>query len=265
VYVSLAVNGLLLAVVLLVVLRDYSLSAASRSLPTPSVQSNLLVPVSTPTPELGPRHQLTYQQWVDLLRQEAKAAAEANPQRLTVLVGDSLSLWFPPELLPAAQTWLNQGISGETSAGLLKRLDLFEQTQPETILVMIGINDLIRQVRDETLLANHRQILRTLRQQHPDAQIVLQSILPHGGAQASWEGRDRLLAISNDHIRQLNQELQTIAIAEEVDYLDLHPLFSDAQGNLHPELSTDGLHLSRQGYLVWRTALQMREVTKNEE
>jgi len=40
-------------------------------------------------------------------------------------------------------------------------------------------------------------------------------------------------------------------------YLDLYPMFSDAEGNLQTELSTDGLHLNEQGYLVWRSALQL--------
>jgi lysophospholipase L1-like esterase len=92
---------------------------------------------------------------------------------------------------------------------------------------------------------------------HPQAQIVLQSILPHAGDRATGQNKDRLKAISNDHIRELNQELKAIAEESGVHFLDLHPLFTDAQGNLRPELTTDGLHLSPQGYLVWRSALQL--------
>ena len=73
-------------------------------------------------PELGQRHQFTYQQWIAVLEQEAAAAIENPPERLDILAGDSLSLWFPSDLLPADRSWLNQGISGEISAGLLSRL-----------------------------------------------------------------------------------------------------------------------------------------------
>jgi hypothetical protein len=59
--------------------------------------------------EPGQRRQLTYKQWVALLGQEAKVAAESHPKKLMVLAGDSLSLWFPPELLPSGNVWLNQG------------------------------------------------------------------------------------------------------------------------------------------------------------
>lgn len=208
-------------------------------------------------PELGPRHKLNYQQWLDILQKEANAAAQKRPQRLSILAGDSLSLWFPVELLPEDRYWLNQGISGETSYGLLKRLNLFDRTQPKVIFVMIGINDLIRGVSDEVILDNQQQIMRYLRKTHPKTQIIIQSILPHGDKEATWEGREKLLAITNSRIRQLNQQLQNIAAKEGVKYLDLHSLFTNQQGNLRPEFSTDGLHLSPTGYVVWRTALQI--------
>jgi len=206
---------------------------------------------------MGPRHQLNYAQWIHLLAQEAKAIAAQNPEHLSILLGDSISLWFPPELLLPGQVWLNQGISGETSTGLLQRLDLLDQTNPDTILVMIGINDLLRGEEDSTLLNNHRQIIQYLKTTHPETEVVVQSILPHAETQATWEGRDRLLALPNSRIRALNQELAAIADAEGAKFLDLYSLLADGQGNLQMDLSTDGLHLNRDGYLVWRSGLQM--------
>jgi len=191
------------------------------------------------------------------LGREAKAVAKNKPERLTILVGDSIALWFPPELLPSGKTWLNQGISGETSAGLLKRLKLLDDTDPETIYVLIGINDLIRGELPETVLENSRLIIRDLLWAHPNTQIVVQSILPHSDAGATWENRDRLLEIPNETIRQLNQELRAIAESENAYFLDLHPLFTDTNGNLRLDLTTDGLHLNRQGYWVWRSAIEL--------
>ena len=109
----------------------------------PKTLAAIAAPAQAPT-TWGERQQLTYSQWLDLLKQEANITAERSPTHLSVLAGDSISLWFPSELLPTEQHWLNQGISGETSAGLLRRLDLFDQTRPQTIFVMIGINDLLR-------------------------------------------------------------------------------------------------------------------------
>lgn len=218
----------------------------------------------SPSPELGPRHQLTYEQWVKLLGREARVMAAQKPERLVVLAGDSLSLWFPMELLPKEVTWLNQGISGETTYGLLRRLHLFDATQPEVVLVLVGINDLIRGVREETLVENQREIVRHLKLAHPEARIVMQSILPHAGDRLlplvgdrslpRWVSR--LAVMPNEHIRKLNQRLALVAKEEAVEYLDLHSCFTDAMGNLAANLSTDGLHLSPAGYQVWRSQLQ---------
>ncbi len=214
---------------------------------------------------LARQDQWTYQQWVEQLRREAIAAANNRPPRLTVLAGDSLTLWFPVQLLPEERSWLNQGISGETSSGLLRRLYVLDGTRPETIFVMIGINDLVRGYDDETILENQRQIIRELRRAHPTSQIVVQSILPHSGNKATWENSDRLLDIPNSRIRQLNLRLKAIADFEGAFFLDLHPLFATPTGFLQPEFSTDGLHLNERGYLVWRTAIKLYSQIKLEE
>lgn len=222
---------------------------------------------ASPASELETHHQLTYERWVAILRQEAQVAAENRPRNLAVLAGDSLSLWFPAELLPTNMTWLNQGISGETSYGLLRRVKLLDATQPKIVFILIGINDLIRGINEETLIANQREIVKHLKRAHPRSRIVIQAILPHGGSQnlqrydfgdqpPTWV--NRLPAIPNLHIQKLNQRLAALAREEKVDYLDLYPAFADANGNLAMELSTDGLHLSEQGYRGWQVELHKK-------
>ena len=244
-----------------------SAQVSASTIPAPETVAS---PVAEP--EFGVRQQLTYADWVRVLAQEAAAIARKHPAELNVLAGDSLSLWFPPGLLPERATWLNQGISGETSYGLLKRLRGFEQTQPQIIFVMIGINDLIQGVGDETLLANQREILTALKTAHPQARIVLQSILPHGGdrarqrylasvagspilpVQPKWV--DRLPKISHQHLQRLNAQLAAIAQQEQVEFLNLYDLFLDENNLIRAELTTDGLHLSAEGYAVWRSQLE---------
>lgn len=187
----------------------------------------------------------THTQWKQLLAEEAKAMARGQGNnRLSILVGDSLSLWFPTANLPSSQFWLNQGISGENSSQILERLSAFSQTRPDTIYVMAGTNDLRQGVRDRVILDNTRQIIQRLRQNHPQAQIIVQSILP-----------TRLSAIPSDRIRNLNQHIAAIAQQEGAGYLNLHRLFVNNQGQMQRELTTDGIHLARRGYAVWQEAL----------
>lgn len=256
--VSLLANAILAGWVML--LYAFPERRSVSSLPSSHLQSIALATAQgggAPGSLDGPRHQLTYEDWVRLLDQEASAIARQVPDQLAILVGDSLSLWFPPELLPQEYIWLNQGISGETTAGLRDRLDLLDQLQPEYILVMIGINDLLQGISTETVLANQREIIRYLRQTHPESEIVLQSLLPHGAEAATWEGRQRLEQIPNQELQQLNAAMAAMAASEQVAFLDLQPLFRNQAGQLRPELTTDGLHLNPAGYHVWSTALRL--------
>ncbi len=195
------------------------------------------------------KRQLTYDDWKSLLALEARAIAQGQGvNHLSILVGDSLSMWFPREKLPTGKLWLNQGISGDTSSGVLKRLGAFSATRPNVIYVMAGINDLRKGASDQTIWRNYRRILRRLRQTHPQAQIIVQSILP-----------TRLPKLSNSRIRHINTELTLIAKQEGANYLNIYSWFTDMEGNLRPELTTDGLHLSQEGYDVWRSAIQQIE------
>lgn len=195
------------------------------------------------------KRQLTYQDWKKLLVMEARAMTRGQgANSLSILVGDSLSLWFPTERLPGGKLWLNQGISGDTSTGILKRLSAFSSTKPDVIYVMAGINDLRKGAKDYVILRNHQKMIRNLQQNHPNSLIIVQSILP-----------TRLPSLPNRRIQRINQQLARIAKQEGVSYLDLHLWFTDSQGKLRQDLTTDGLHLSENGYAVWQSVLQQIE------
>lgn len=194
------------------------------------------------------RHQPTYQEWQALLAQEARAIASGQGQnRLEVIVGDSFGLWLPPELLPRDRLWLNQSISGDTTAGILQRVGAFANTRATTIHLMAGTNDLKNGVPEAQIVSNLHQTVRLLRQQHPHARIVVYSVLP-----------TRRADIRNDRVRSLNARIAQMTQQSTAEYRHIHPWFQDAGGHLHPDLTTDGLHLNPQGYVLWGQALVAR-------
>jgi len=252
---SLAMNVLLFMAVMFS-LRSNQLTTSRRTSVIPQANASV-ADGSDPSfvPQLGNRQYLHYQQWVELLYREAQANATAP--RLTVLLGDSISLWFPSNLLPGRRTWLNQAISGEHSDMMLNRLNALDGAEVDSIFLMIGINDLIAGKPENQVAQNVERAVRYLKRQHPDTDIVVQSILPHGAEHSTWEGRDRLLQLPNNRIQAVNTALAVMAREQDVIYLDLYPLFADGAGALRPDLTTDGLHLNEQGYLVWRTAIAL--------
>ena len=192
----------------------------------------------------------THEQWQELLATEAAALVSGqgdNP--LSIVIGDSLSLWMPVSELPGDGLWLNQGISGDTTGGILGRLWALDATNPDRIYLMAGINDIKIGVSDEEILANYREIVRHLRQAHPQAETIVQSILP-----------TRRETLPNARIRELNRQLAIIAHQEDATFVNLHVYFTDAQGDLRTHLTTDGLHLNAGGYAVWQWVIQQIEL-----
>lgn len=262
---SLTMNGLLF--VSLLALRqeqagsvDLQMAAsttANASIADTAVIDAAIADTVVDLPRPGGDRKLSYQEWIEVLAEDANSMALQKPEHLTVLLGDSLSLWFPGELMPGRRVWINQSISGERTQGLLNRLNLLEGNEVEAVFLMIGINDLIWDEPDEKIIANYKEIVLRLKADHPKTQIVVQSILPHSGENSTWESRDKLLSLPSDRIVAMNNALKEIAADNDAYYLDLYPIFVTGDGTLRSDLTTDGLHLNRQGYLVWRSAIAL--------
>jgi len=102
----------------------------------------------------------------------AAPVAAQDPVRIAAL-GDSLTqgYWLAVEdgLVPRLQAWLtarghavvvlNAGVSGDTSAGGLSRLDWTLADQPDAVIVALGGNDLLRGIDPAATRANLRAIL----------------------------------------------------------------------------------------------------------
>ncbi len=184
--------------------------------------------------------QPNYDQWQTLLLQEAALmSTRQGNSPLTILVGDSLYLWLPQEHLTADRLWLNQSISGDTTAHIVQRISYFANVRPSAIYVLAGVNDLKNGVDPNVTLSNMELILQRLRVQHPTSRIVVLSVLP-----------TRLPTIPNSRVQQVNQQLAIAARRRGAEFIDLQPAFSDSQGLLRVDLTTDGLHLNTNGYTL---------------
>jgi lysophospholipase L1-like esterase len=197
--------------------------------------------------------------WIQIFQEEAQLikaviTSQSHSTRLAVLLGDSLSMWFPTALLPEGRFWLNQGISGDTTGGILKRLSALDGVEPDAIYILAGINDLKLKTPIHVILKNYQRILQELKEKHPTSQLFIQSLFP-----TSLPSDILSFTIPNAQILQLNQELKLLAQQSNVTYLDFHSRFSDNLGNLGSELTTDGLHLTPAGYQVWQFALIQTE------
>ena len=112
---------------------------------------------------------------------------------------------------------------------------------------MAGANDLKTGVPEAQILINLGQTVQRLQQQHPQARIVVYSVLP-----------TRRAEIGNERVRSLNTRIAALAEQTAVEYRNIHEWFQDDVGYLRQDLTTDGLHLNPQGYALWQQALLAR-------
>ena len=162
-----------------------------------------------------------------------------------VFLGDSIieqgqwDGWFPA--LPT----LTRGIGGESIADVAARLGSALHA-PRAVVLMIGTND-VHEARNSADIAaaaiRMKTLVEAIRQAAPEVVLVVNSIAPR-----TLHYQERIVAF--------NAELVRIAAAADAQYLDLWPAMAGPDGAIRPELTTDGLHLTAQGYAVWAEALQ---------
>lgn len=169
-----------------------------------------------------------------------------------VFLGNSITdgaEWF--ELL-GNKKCLNRGISADITEGILLRLDQVTKLQPKKLFIMIGVNDLSRNMTPDEIIVNYRKILERVRIESPRTKVYVQSVLPVNPATGMAKNHTN----KTPEIMELNGKLKTLATEFGHTYIDLFSLMADAENHLPRSFSVDGLHLSYKAYKVWADAIR---------
>ena len=159
-------------------------------------------------------------------------------------IGEWSEIWQNPKVK-------NRGISGDISYGVLARLDEVLSSKPKKLFVMIGINDIARNIPDAVIISNYRRLIDRVQSESPKTQLVMQSVLPTNDQFKPFKnhyGKD-------DHIRAVNEGLRNLSTERGVGFVDLYPHFLDSAGRLDKQYTNDGLHLNGPGYMLWKKIL----------
>lgn len=143
---------------------------------------------------------------------------------------------------------INRGIGGDDTDRILLRLDEIVRRAPEKIFIMDGINDLGKDRSISYIMNNYRKMVDKLSKETPHSKLYLQSVLP-------INNKIRNHRRSNDEIKALNGEIESLAKTFNATYIDLFTLFVNEEGMLREELTTDGIHINGNGYELWRKAI----------
>ncbi len=180
------------------------------------------------------------------------AAAET---KTVVFFGDSLTAGYgvdPDEAYPAliqqkldaaGRPWrvVNAGLSGETTAGGLRRLDWILKQPVDVFVVALGGNDGLRGIAPELSQANLEAIVKRIQERLPRVKVVL-------------AGMQMPANMGADYTRQFAAMYP--AVAEKFG-LTLIPFLLEGVGGVPRLNQADGIHPTAEGHkvvaeTVWR-------------
>jgi len=178
--------------------------------------------------------------------------ASPHSRKDIVFLGNSITFWVDWPLLIKSRYVRNRGIPGDTSFGVLRRLDEVIQGKPSKVFILIGINDLGKNIPDSIIIRNYQRMVTRIRSGSPRTRIYLQTILPTN------DSFQKLKHLYNkeQNIAHINAKMKELAAQEGATWVNLHPHFLDEQGKLKKEYTWDGVHLTLAGYRKWAEVLK---------
>lgn len=146
----------------------------------------------------------------------------------------------------------------ETEQGKMPLLDAMAEVDCGKIYVMLGVNEL-GWSKAETFHDQYAKVIDRLREDHPDAEVVLQSIIP---VSARQEAKGSY--VNNGRIAVYNEVIQKLAEEKGCPYLDVAEAVVDEDGFLRADWNFDGVHLNVAGCKAWLEYLRTHPVGETE-
>lgn len=174
-----------------------------------------------------------------------------NAEKDIVFLGNSITAGTDWNELLGNRSIKNRGISGDITFGVLERLDEVIEGKPAKVFILIGVNDISRNVPDTVILANYQKIVQRIKSGSPATKIYCQTLLPVNNTFDKFKNHYN----KDEHILWVNKQLKVLAQNEKVTLIDLYPAFLDGEKRLIKEFTHDGLHLTAAGYQRWAELL----------
>ncbi|MGF1814562.1 SGNH/GDSL hydrolase family protein [Vibrio splendidus] len=166
-----------------------------------------------------------------------------SPNADLVMFGDSITEWAPWADIFRDISMVNRGLAGDTTTGMLRRIDTTLNVKPKLVCFMAGINDLAQGYDVDHIYQNYIDMLKVW--QENDIRILVQSTLYVGSK----------LQGLNPSVELLNRKVSEYCSQQGIAFLDVNSVLSPNQ-ILSNEYSCDDLHLNAKAYQVWAEVLQ---------
>lgn len=190
-----------------------------------------------------------------------EALTKTSTKHATVFFGDSITELCPVEELYAeyakksGTTIINRGISAETTDHMLTRIEDIINLQPNSLVMLMGVNDLSQHVEPKEITKNIQTMIELVKKDSPHTHILLQAVYPVNMDRDAFYQTFQLRGRGNEEIKQLNSLLEEMAKQENISFVDMSELLAQEDGSLRKDYTVDGLHPNVLGYLAIRDKL----------
>lgn len=171
-------------------------------------------------------------------------------QDSVVFLGDSITQGWGDNMgdsFPGLKV-ANRGISGDTTRGMLLRLDQdVLALKPKALVMLMGTNDLEEGADAASIAQNIELMLKSIQKHNPALPVTLCRVFP---ASASKKR-------PADQIQAINTAIANVAKNfSQVTLVDTWTLFADEKGDAKPAEFPDLLHPNPAGYSKWAAAIR---------
>lgn len=169
-----------------------------------------------------------------------------------LFLGDSITDFYDLEKFYPDMPVVNSGISGHTTQDILNDMEnRVYKYNPSKVFIVIGINDLAREVKVDEIVDNIKKIVNNIQENRPYCEIYLESVYPIN--RTDDDKIDKGVVTDkrkNEDVREINKKLKEFSKKEQITYIDMYAILKDDDDNLKIEYTTEGLHISEEGYEV---------------
>ena len=167
-----------------------------------------------------------------------------------VFLGDSITNGYNlDEYYPGYPT-VKSGVNGYKTQDILNNMNKMVYIyNPSKVFLLIGINDIHSGKSKEYIINNIEKIIDNIKENRKNAKIYVESIYPVNSKMRSNS--------KNDFTIEVNKAIKKLCKEKNIVYINIHDLLTDNNGDLKKKYTTDGLHLSEDGYKV-----VTKEITK---
>ena len=183
-------------------------------------------------------------------RRSGWAKQVKQDQGALVFLGDSITQGWGNDMGGAfgGVQVANRGISGDTTRGLLIRLEEdVLSLNPSGVILLIGTNDLEEGAKPEVIAGNLKLLVAALKKHNARMPIILCEVMPSSAT------KKRPAAL----IKEINQLYKAAVKGDpQITVLDTWTLFADVKGDAKKPEFPDLLHPNKLGYAKWAAALR---------